>query len=215
MIVEGMRLPDGAAHFAAQLAGGPLFHGRGTYKTPKLMAALEACGSRRGHAVDVGAHVGLWSWPLSFEFGRVTAFEPVAEFAECWRANLEGRPNAELCRQALGATAGGATFTHVTDGEGTIEWTAGGTWSAMARLDDFEIGPLDFLKISCDGCELPVIQGGEHTIRRDRPVILVQQKRKRSDVYGHPRDGALDLLRSWGAALAWSMKGDHCLKWPA
>lgn len=215
MIVAGMQLPDEAKHFADQLSGYHLRYGRGLYKPTKFLAVLNTCVGRRGHAVDVGAHVGLWSYPLSFEFRKITAFEPVEEFAECWRANMADRHNAEFRPIALGVAEGRAGFVRVPDGEGTIQWVGAGSWSVVKRLDDQNLDPIDLLKVSCDGCELPVIQGGEQTIRCDKPVVLVQQKRKRSDVYGYPRNGALDLLKSWGAQLVWDSKGDYCFRFPA
>ena len=74
----GIWLPDSDKHFAVQIAGNPLVAGKGTYQWKKYVAALSHVKDR-GHAVDVGAHVGLWSRLMAMDFERVTAFEPVDE----------------------------------------------------------------------------------------------------------------------------------------
>ena len=40
-------------------------------------------------ALDVGAHVGIWSMRLAEKFKRVYAFEPVPKHIECWKQNMQ------------------------------------------------------------------------------------------------------------------------------
>lgn len=224
MIVRGIHLPEGDAHFPAQIEGNPLYRGEGTYQWTKLDAAIEVCGMRRGHAVDVGAHVGLWSRVLSWEFQRLTAFEPIAEYADCFDKNLQSRRNVTLHRMALGNSNGEAAFDLPPDKVKTASIKPDGQRSLSVRmLDDIideggtingmDFPPIDFLKLDCEGYELPVLQGGEQRIRRDKPVVIVEQKSARTDAYGLPRQGAVALLTSWGAELVWSKKGNYCLVW--
>lgn len=222
MIVSGIHLPEGGTHFAEQIAANPLYRGKGTYQWAKLERALKECGERRGHAVDVGAHVGLWSRVLSYEFKKVTAFEPIEEYAVCFRRNLNFR-SAKLHKFALDEITGTSLFSVSPDGIGTATATADGSREVerytldlvAARYElDGTFPPIDFLKIDCEGAELLVVRGGENTIRRDKPVILVEQKPKRCAAHGLSRMGAVDLLQSWGAELRWEMKGDFCLRFP-
>ena len=39
-------------------------------------------------ALDIGAHVGIWSMRLAEKFKRVHAFEPVPKHIECWKQNM-------------------------------------------------------------------------------------------------------------------------------
>lgn len=216
MIVAGIHLPEDDTHFAEQIATNPLYRNKGTYQWAKLAAALEVCGARRGHAVDVGAHVGLWSRVLSYEFRRVTAFEPMALYAECFKRNLLRRPGVTLHQVALSWVAGQGRFAVAPDGKGTASADPAGDIIAEFRLlDEMALRQVDFLKVDCEGAEIFVLQGGEQTIRRDKPVILCEQKPKRTDFYHAPRDGAVKLLEAWGAEIRWSIKGDHCLSWSA
>ncbi|RWD13572.1 MAG: FkbM family methyltransferase, partial [Mesorhizobium sp.] len=43
-------------------------------------------------------------------------------------------------------------------------------------LDSFGLAGIDFLKIDVEGFEKPILEGGEQTIRRERPVIIIEQK---------------------------------------
>lgn len=216
MIVRGIHLPEGDQHFKEQIEAGPLYRNKGTYQFAKLQAALEVCGDRRGHAVDVGAHVGLWSRVLSYEFKRVTAFEPIAEYAECFRKNLARRGGVTLHEIALAGEAGDAFFGVSLDGIGTAHFALDGDHQIkMQTLDSFRLEGMDFLKVDCEGAEVLVIKGGEETIRRDKPLVICEQKPKRTATYGFPRMGAVDLLQSWGAELVAEMKGDFLLAWSA
>ena len=213
--VNKVRVPD--LHFADQVRKGPLYQGHGTYRWAKLEAALAHCDpERRRHAVDVGAHVGLWSWPLSFEFSRVTAFEPIEQFAKLFEWNLSKRDNVKLRRRALAERHGESGFVY----NGTARLKSGDLplWAAtvhVAKLDEMELTEVDFLKISCEGGEHLVLLGGEKTIRRDKPVIAIEQKPKRMADYGLERDAGLKLLMRWGALPVWDGEGDWVLKWPA
>ena len=44
--------------------------------------------SNRDVALDIGAHVGIWSMRLAQNFKRVIAFEPVPKHIECWKRNM-------------------------------------------------------------------------------------------------------------------------------
>jgi hypothetical protein len=76
MIVAGIHLPDSDTHFGPILEASERVDGKGTYQLAKLRRAV-ALVQHKGHAVDVGAQVGLWTRVLAREFQFVTAFEPV------------------------------------------------------------------------------------------------------------------------------------------
>ena len=54
-----------------------------------------------GVAVDCGAHVGLWSRDLSNFFENLYCFEPVKEFFECLKLNVNSK-NVKLYNLGLG-----------------------------------------------------------------------------------------------------------------
>jgi hypothetical protein len=81
----------------------------------------------------------------------------------------------------------------------------------MRRLDDVELldPAIDFLKIDCEGYEYFVIKGGEETIKRTKPVIIVEQKPGKGAQYGIKDDAACTLLEAWGAKRQQVISGDY------
>lgn len=216
--VKGFWLPDHEEHLVSYIEKGAMFRGGPTYQMHKWSRALTLFQGRR-HFVDVGAHCGLWTRPMATMFARVTAFEPHPEHRECWTANMAQYKPPGLTRLepfALGAEAGVCRIRSKPGSSGDCHIDEAGEIEAtIARLDDFDLRDVDFLKIDCEGYELPVIIGGEATIRRDRPCIVVEQKpqhRGRAGIVGDPAP-AVTLLKSWGAKLAFELGGDFCLTW--
>jgi FkbM family methyltransferase len=80
-------LPDGDAHLVEYFGKVRDVDGRGAYQHEKWLRAKPGIRQWRT-AVDVGAHVGLWTMTLAKCFSRVVCFEPMPTNRECWIANL-------------------------------------------------------------------------------------------------------------------------------
>lgn len=212
--VRGFWLPEGEKHLVPFLQSGPLFAGGPTYQAHKWQQALTKFDRRR-HFVDVGAHCGLWSRPLASLFYTVTAFEPLQAHRDCFVKNCP-YDHVHLLPYALGDTPNVVSMRSVPDSTGDSSVSAGGEFEVQLRtLDSFELFDVDFLKIDCEGYEAFVIRGGEETIKRDKPCIIVEQKRQHANKYGEEPLAAVKLLQAWGAEVAFEISGDYCLKWPS
>jgi FkbM family methyltransferase len=54
----------------------------------------------------------------------------------------------------------------------------------MSRLDDMaEIPPLTVMKMDCEGAELSALRGARETIRKNRPLLLVEFYKKNREVF--------------------------------
>lgn len=217
---RGLMLPDGETHLVEWMSRvGQVRAGKPTYQLRKYEAALAQVG-RRGVAVDVGAHAGLWSRVMALDFATVVAFEPVPEHAACWRHNLADAWNATLHQVALGDRRGTvALHTRTPGSSGDTSVARDGqepnaaAEATMALLDDFALPAVDFLKIDCEGYELFVLRGGEETIRRCRPTVIVEQKPGMAQRFGLKETEGVALLTSWGARLVACISGDYILAW--
>ena len=220
--IQGIWFPEGDQHFAPQLDAGPLIDGKGTYQLRKYLKALPFIPNK-GHAVDIGGHVGLWSRIMVMNFERVTAFEPMPEHVKCFKRNLGHADNVTLHQTALSDNRGPLRFhweddhtghTHVSSPEDSAAGV--GRKINAVRLDSFELTDIDFLKIDVEGFERPVLIGGRRTIQREKPVIVIEQKPNGdAERYGRGRFDALDLLKSWGWREAWEVGGDFCMLPPS
>jgi len=145
----------------------------------RLLSSLVRGGSR---AIDVGANVGYYSYALSSLCSDVEAFEPLPQCAEVLEAY--GASNVHVHRVGLSSSSGSltlrvprvegvsrllsASFSHDYEGEQDAYQLP------VRRLDEFEFQNVSFLKIDVEGHEIEVLDGGRETLRRERPVLLVE-----------------------------------------
>jgi hypothetical protein len=69
-------------------------------------------------------------------------------------------------------------------------------------LDSFSLPNVSFIKIDCEGYEPFILAGAEQTIKKCRPVILMENKNYSKKYYGTEGNLAVDLLLSWGYKIA-------------
>jgi len=199
----------------------PMRDGKMVYQGHKYLKALEFV-KKRGVAVDIGAHVGLWSRVMALDFGFVHAFEPMPAHQECWLRNLrdpyeEGR--AVLHRAALGESIGQATIKTRTEGSSgdtgiDPDGAAGGGVAVELRmLDELKLEELDFLKLDCEGYEVFALRGAKETLLRCRPCVIVEQKPETGmeSRYGIGETDAVKFLESLGAKRRACIQGDYIL----
>lgn len=228
-VVNGIQIPVQDTHFAAALKKAPLVDGKATYQLSKLDAAMPYV-KHKGIAVDVGAHVGLWTRILAKHFQLVHAFEPLPEHVECLGVNCAGLTNVVVHDGfLLGNKNKAVSFLRTKDNSGNCRVYSEDAALAdkatdvfpMRRLDDYQSlaspfgEPLtaNFLKIDVEGYELGVVLGAEKIIRTFKPVMVVEQKPGHAERYDTRTGDVIDLLKVWGAVVRWQRAGDFCLTW--
>lgn len=220
---HGWWWPDGETFLPAELAkmNLPDRDGALTYQQHKYQAALALLPlTRRRTAIDVGAHVGLWSRYMSRDFVRLMAFEPLPAHADCWWKNVPDHTHAWLYPYALGSRAGlRQMVTPPGHTGGAYISTIPETGVAVVDqrlLDAFQFVDVDLLKIDVEGYELFVIGGALDTILRCRPVIILEQSPTGGQPrYSVPLTGAVDcLLRECGMVVATQLGSDFILRFP-
>lgn len=210
MIVhQGIYLPDGETHLTGWMdKAGEIVDGKGTYQIKKLRAALSHCKSFR-HAVDIGAHVGFWTMQLAKKFERVDSFEPVANHRACFAKNVN-MANVTLHSMALGEKRDSISIVTEPTSSGDSR-VAGPGDIPMKTLDDFGFDDIDFIKIDTEGFELYVVRGAEQTVKRCRPVMIVEQKGHGMKYFGFGKHDAIELLESWGMKRVQELSGDFVM----
>lgn len=210
----GWWFPDAEDHFPKMLKKNISKGGPAEYQQPVRLRSL-AHVKKFDVALDVGANVGLWSRDLVQKFGKVIAFEPVGLFRDCLEKNVIG-PNFFISPLALGdhdttarmnITEGNTGHTHIDPG------SIGSGDITVVKLDNLGIDDVDYIKMDCEGFEYRVIQGAEQTIKRCRPVIVVEQKPH--DMYSkdYGQFAAIALLESFGMTKLDQVKDDWIMGW--
>lgn len=210
---QNVWLPDGESHLTKWMSdNGELIDGKGTYQIKKLRQAIARCTDYRT-AVDIGAHVGLWSMQLVKHFKHLVAFEPVAAHRECFLRNFEGvdpsRWTLHAC--ALGSHNGSVTMRTAPTSSGDTSVAKEEGDIAMRKLDDFALSEVDFIKLDCEGYELFALRGGRATIERNLPVIIVEQKPGKAQRFGLPETEAVAFLGSLGYECIANLSGDFIM----
>lgn len=220
---DGWWFPDGESHLPGWMANPKvrmILNGRAAYQGSKQRAALDLCRRRRV-AVDVGGHVGLWSFNLAHWFEDVHAFEPVAAHRECFKKNMvvdhdvDDDNGDEMCSVSLHECALGdhdAMISILTEPTSSGDSRVDGPGDIpMHTLDSFALKNVDLIKIDCEGSELFVLQGAEETIARCKPVICVEQKPGHAVRYGLGDTDAVPWLQARGYRLAKELSGDFLM----
>lgn len=199
-------LPEGETHLVEYLRQRP------DYQLVQRRTSLEHVGTF-GVAIDVGAHIGLWSRDLAALFEQVHAFEPVAAHAECFERNITAR-NVTLHRFALGRADGFVEAEISMPGNsGNTYVKPSGSGMPMRPLDSFAFSAVDFVKVDVEGAELFVCEGGKATLARCRPVVVIEQKKHGPDLFGVPQFAARDFLCGLGARVLEQVGDDWILGW--
>jgi len=178
-------------------------------------------------AIDVGAHVGLWSRELTEKFERVIAFEPMPAHRECYRKNVN-LDKVMLMPYALGDKE--SLVRMDTDPESTGHTFVGGAgeteqvtlnWCAMQ--DSFLYEYVDFIKLDCEGYEYFALKGAENVLLKHRPIINIEQKAFIQDLTAlgiddpfylkHGQYAACKYLESIGAKFLSRFKDEFVYGW--
>lgn len=185
-----------------------VMNGRQAYQGRKQMAVLEHCKSFRT-AIDVGGHIGLWSFNLACRFTTVHAFEPVSEHRDCFLQNVTFE-NVHLHPVALGAEAGSVSIA-TEQGSSGNSCVSGDGPIPMVTLDSLELTNVDLIKLDCEGFEENVLRGAIATINAWRPVVIVEQKHDHASRFGLPIRGAVEFLKGLGYLSIKEISGDHIM----
>lgn len=151
--------------------------------------------------LDVGANRGLVLELMRrlMPQARIVAFEPNPRLAAALAARWRRDPRVEIRAQALGERTSHATLWVPVyrnwwfDGLASLDPEAARGWLSAerlygfrperlrleplrcetVRLDDLDLAPA-FVKLDVQGHEAAVLRGGEATLRRHRPILLVE-----------------------------------------
>ena len=204
-LVHNYWMPDTDQHFERLITKRIRNGGPAEYQDDTRDAAYKYV-SDFDLAVDVGGNVGLWAKPLTQKFNRVISFEPLEQVYSCLELNVAGLP-VEINRFALGSVNDKIEMVYDSENTGSSYVSEIGTGSIdIKRMDDLDLPKFGLLKIDCEGHELEVIKGGEQTILKYKPIIVVEQ---------HPESEycAATYLKSIGAKELTNVRKDYILGW--
>jgi FkbM family methyltransferase len=207
------KLPDGERHLQDWMRNvNRRVNGRLTYQYGKYDEALKFVKSRRT-AVDIGAHVGLWSWFMARDFRQLEAFEPSEKARACWQRNMIDRPNAYIHPHAVGDKAGLCSLVNKMATSSGGAQIVPGSDLTVVTLDAVGLTDVDFIKLDCEGYEIFALEGARKTLEEFRPCVIVEQKPGMTERFGREALAAVKFLQGLGAQLRLEISGDYILSW--
>lgn len=211
---HGWWFPDKETHFPQMLDKSIRKGGPAEYQYQVRDRSLQYVKNKK-IALDIGANVGLWSRSLCEQFEQVIAFEPVDIFRECLIKNVQAT-NLLVESIALGDqdTTANMNITEGNTGHTHIDPKSIGRGNTTVKqLDSFNFQTIDYIKMDCEGYEYRVIQGALKTIRRCKPIVVIEQKPH--DMYSkeYKQHAAVWLLEDIGMIKLDQVKDDWIMGW--
>lgn len=132
---------------------------------------------------DIGANTGYYGILAAVKFNAtVHSFEPLSEHTSCIResARINGQADKVTVHDiALGHENGNLDISIAGSGSTLIKDFLGQTDAPLRKvvvktIDSLNLPTPHFIKIDVEGYELPVLRGSYETIRRHRPICLVE-----------------------------------------
>lgn len=126
--------------------------------------------------IDVGANVGIWSFPYIGKFKKIIGYEPSKQNIECLKANVGTA--IEIRTKAVADFEGTADFRQAGKNCGDGKLCRPGVGASYAvpvvKLDNEELTEVDLIKIDVQGWELEVLRGAEQLIVQQQPWIIFE-----------------------------------------
>ena len=242
MRVLNLRVPDSLKGTLEALVGRRLYEAgyswewarrlrRGYQDRDRHISLVDRFVETGGVCVDVGAHGGAYTYPMSRVVGPtgvVLAFEPCPRYARILDGALKrlNVHNVQLHRAALSDREGKMPFVYRTT-EGRLlhgrSHLAGSAENAPMAID-VPVTTLDtvagrfgfvdrvgFMKIDVEGAELFVLRGARRVLEKSRPVVLCEVADEGCARYGHTSTAVFDYMANLGLGVfAWDQAMD-CL----
>ncbi len=159
---------------------------------------------RQKVSVDVGANKGVYTYFLARLTREVHAFEPNPKIFRILSRALPS--NVMVHRVALSSKSGAAELL-VPEHKGGFS-NQGASLSRekvdgahrvvhveSARLDQYDLRDVGFIKIDVEGHETHVIEGAMETIKRERPNLLIEMEEAHTK---RPIEESVNYVRSLG-----------------
>jgi FkbM family methyltransferase len=127
-------------------------------------------------ALDVGAHVGIWSRRLMSDFEYVHAFEPLPVHYNCLVANTATHSTdiIKTYNVALSDKSGVVNMQQTFENSGQSKISDDGELEIKCvTLDSLSLEP-GFIKIDVEGHEDKVLMGSIETLSRNKPVMMIE-----------------------------------------
>lgn len=128
--------------------------------------------------IDVGANVGIWSFPFIGKFKHIVGYEPSKQNIECLKANVGTA--IDIRTSAVADFEGTADFHQAGKNCGDGKLCREGVVVSVSytvpvvKLDNENLSDVDLIKIDVQGWEFDVLKGAQNIISSQRPWVIFE-----------------------------------------
>ncbi len=163
---------------------------------------LEYCG-KKNVVIQAGGNCGIWPRYLAGIFKTVYTFEPDPDNFLCLNLNARA-PNIIKMQAALGEGGDPLSMTRTPENAGghsiSIHLNPDLCTIPQIAIDHLRLRACDLIQLDLEGFEYAALVGARKTIKRHRPVLMIEDKGHEKK-YGIRADAMHNLLREWGYVL--------------
>jgi FkbM family methyltransferase len=149
--------------------------------------------------LDVGANYGLISYQLSKKFNKVYSFEIENNVRECLKQNVKkfNLNNVKVFDFGLGEKEKNVSVIGKDSFDNHIDENIVKNDCLIKTIDSLNLNECDFIKIDCEGYEPYIILGAMNTIKKFKPVILMESKSAFNNRYELNTNDAVNYLKEF------------------
>jgi len=139
-------------------------------------------------AIDIGAHIGIFTSCFSKKFNQVCSFEPMIYNRICLEKNIAS--NVVIYPYGLGSCEGVTEMRYNFTNSGGSEvidpnniapndnflQSENKILVEIRTLDSFLIKEVGLVKVDVQGVEEHVLNGAENTLKEYKPVVILEEK---------------------------------------
>lgn len=165
-------------------------YGSGNYWDTTALSKIDKLLEENATILDIGANIGNHSlyWASERKAQKIYSFEPYPSSYQILKTNIDINNLNNIIEALPFALSDENTKAQVCS---FCPTNIGGTGFSKNSEGDFEFRTLDSLnikemidliKIDVEGCELEVLNGGLNTIKKNKPIILIETFDKKEKI---------------------------------
>lgn len=148
-----------------------------TYQLKQYRTGVKHTRQQRT-AIDVGAHVGIFTKRYARDFDQVIAIEPVN--TGCLTHNTRDLNNVHIIPAAVSDRSNQRVYLHNPNIKNSGAWeitdAITNTYVETITVDELQLTDVDLIKIDTQGVEKQVLMGAKNTIHEYKPVIHIETR---------------------------------------
>lgn len=173
---------------------------RGHARFRDVSAEIMPYVKSRRTCIQAGGAVGVWPREFGTYFDQVYSAEPNPFMRYCFVKNTADSDNIALLSDAFWSRPGRGKFVELQSnnlGSWYIQEDDKGPIS-LTTIDSLGAKDVDLIQLDIEGAEVEALIGAQETIKRDRPVLVLEIKEVTSASYGRKPDDVRRFVAKLG-----------------